>query len=277
MARAGRKPRFVMSDKIEKAAPVTETAEFKAAVAAAVAAALPDAVKSAVSQVQAEMLAAATAQDKRKGGKAEAAVPAVADGGDFVERLALAIAEISDQGTSRKRVAPEILHARAEAHKRAVARLMKAREDGEKPEYRLVSKVYLNERLIEPFMPGPNKQPIPTEIIWLGMPNEAMRPINDVAKEIYAEFRASIGSTEPIKGQDNRPLWMTPGGVVIKGDARNQRREVAAAVAFDDDLGIKNQNDPTAPFIAVLGTVHPPAKQNVPPGSGSHGHHSAVA
>jgi hypothetical protein len=90
-----------------------------------------------------------------------------------------------------------------------------------------------------------------------------MRPINEVAREIYAHFRGSIGSTENIKGADNRPLWMTPGGVVIKGDARAQRREVAAPVPFDDGLDIKNQNDPTAPFIHVLGTIAAPARQNV--------------
>lgn len=243
-----------MSDK-EKA--IHDSPEFKKAVADAIAAALPDAIKNAVTASQTELLA------KLKQPKEEAAAAAPSDGGDFVERLAMAIAEISDQGTSRKRVAPEILAARGKAHERAIARLMLARERGEKPEYRLVSKVYLNERLIEPYMPGPNKQPIPTEIIWLGMPNEAMRPLNEAAREIYVEFRASIGSTEPIKGSDNRPLWMTPGGVVIKGDARAQRREVAAPPAFEDDLGIKNQNDPTAPFIHVLGTVHPPARQNV--------------
>lgn len=250
MARPGRKPRKLMSDsnKAEKVVAITDTPEFKAAVAAA--------ARAAIAEMQTELMAKVKEPQTR-----------VSDdvlGGDGIfEKLAMAIAEISDQGTSRKRVAPEILQARAKAHERAVARLMLARERGEKPEYRLISKVYLNERLIEPYMPGPNKQPIPTEIIWLGMPSEAMRPMNESAKEIYAEFRGSIGSTENIKGADNRPLWMTPGGVVIKGDARAQRREVAAAPAFDDDLGIKNQNDPTAPFIAVLGTVHPPARQNV--------------
>ena len=245
-----------MSD--DKKVSLTETPEFKAALAAAIATALPEAVKSAVSQVQTELIGAAS---KGKG-KPEAAAP-VSDGGDFVERLALAIAEISDQGTNRKRVAPEILAQRAKAHERAVKRLMEARANGEKPEYRVTSKIYLNERLIEPFMPGPNKQPIPTEIIWLGMPSQGMKPLNAAAREIYEPYRESLGSIEQVKGADNRPYWMTPGGVVIKGDARNQRREVKAEPDFDDGLGIKNQNDPTAPFIHVLGTVAAPARQNV--------------
>lgn len=240
-----------------KTVPVTETPEFKEALNRAIAEAMP----AVVSQVQTELLARVKPEASASG-DASVATSLTETGGLF-EKLALAIAEISDQGTQRKRVAPEILAARAKAHERAVERIMLARKRGEKPEYRLVAKVYLNERFIEPFMPGPNKQPIPTEIIWSGMPNEAMRPINDVAKEIFKEFRASIGSTEQLKGVDNRPLWMTAGGVVVKGDPRAQRREVAAPQPFDDDLGVKNQNDPTAPFVHVLGTVAAPARQNV--------------
>lgn len=261
MSRPGRKPRqreMVMVQSADgKLVPINETPEFKAAVAEAVAAATPAiaeaAARAAVAQVSTELLAKV---------QQPAAAPGFGDAEGLFSKLALAIAEISDQGTQRKRVAPEILAQRAAAHGRAVARIIAAREAGEKPEYRLVSKVYLNERFIEPYMPGPNKQPIPTEIIWSGMPNDAMRPLNDAAREIYAEFRASIGSTEAIKGADNRPLWMTLGGVVVKGDARAQRREVAAPAPFGDDLGVKNQNDPTAPFIHVLGTVAPAARQN---------------
>ncbi|SDD94957.1 hypothetical protein SAMN05216337_1017131 [Bradyrhizobium brasilense] len=258
-----------------KGVAIQETPEFKAAVAAAVATALPDAVKLAVSQVQAELINAAS-----KGDKEPKVAAAEGAGGDFVERLALAIAEISDQGTNRKRVAPEILAQRAAKQREMVERLQLARERGEKPEYRLVSKVYLNERLIEPYMPGPNKQAVPTEIIWLGVPSEAMRPINKPAEEIYQLFRESVGSTEAIKGQDNRPFYLTVGGVVIKGDARAQRREVAADNRFNDGLQVASDpRDPTAPFVHVLGTVAAPARQNVPPGGGSnaHGHHSAVA
>jgi hypothetical protein len=244
-----------MSDADKSKLAVTESPEFKKALADAVAAVLPAAVASAVAAVQTELVASAAKQPK---GAAAATL-----GEDFASRLALAIAEISDQGTSRKRVAPEILAARAKAHERAVKRLSQARDEGEQPEYRLVSKVYLNEQFIEPYMPGPNKQPLPTEIIWLGMPNDAMRPLNQSAREIYELFRASVGSAEPIKGADNRSVSMTRNGLVIKGLGAAQRREVAAPMPFEDGLGVKNQNDPTAPFVHVLGTIAPPARQNV--------------
>lgn len=239
-----------------KIVPINETPEFKAAVAEAIAAATPsiaaEAAKAAVAQMSSDLLTRVKPQD----------APGLTDSGGLFERLALAIAEVSDQGTQRKRVAPEILAARLKAQERAHDRILQARKDGEKPEYRLVSKVYLNEQLIEPFMPGPDKRPIPTEIIWTGMPNDAMRPLNQVAREIYGEFRASIGSTEPIKGADNRPVSMTRNGLVIKGLGAAQRREVSAPAPFEDDLGLKNQHDPTAPFIHVLGTVAPAARQN---------------
>jgi hypothetical protein len=221
-----------------------------------------EAARSAAQQVTTELLANAA--------RTEGAAPP--DMGQFAalfDRMAMAIAEISDQGTSRKRVAPEILAQRAAAHKRAVERIILARERDEKPEYRLVGKVYLAERLIDPYMPGPDKRPIPTEIVWRGMPSEAMRPINEVAIEIYREFKLSVGSKEELKGQDNRPLWMTPGGVVVKGDGRAQRREITEGIPpdpFAGELDVKSDpKDPGAAYVRVLGSVHPASRQNVVP------------
>ncbi len=57
---------------------------------------------------------------------------------------------------------------------------------------------------------------------------------------------------------------MTPGGVVVKGDPVRSRREIPEALlAADDDLRVATQNDPTAAFVQVLGTVAAPARQNV--------------
>lgn len=214
---------------------------------------LADASASAVQQMRSELLA----------GIAQGAGASAGGDSGLMERLALAIAEISDQGTNRKRVAPEILAARAKAHERAVALVLEARKNGEQPEYRLVSKVYLNEQLIEPFQPGPDRRPIPTVIVWTGMPNEAMRPLNEVAIAIYKEFKASIGSSERVNG-DTRPFSMTPGGLVVKTSNVAHRREVGPLPPdpFDQDLTVKTAHDPTAPFVHVLGTIAPPAKQN---------------
>ena len=228
--------------------PVTEnfvdTEEFKLAVAEAA----KLAARSAVEEFQTELIA-------------RAGTSSLGDETNLISRLALAIGEISDQGTSRKRVAPEILAARAAAEVRMVERLMKARADGEKPEYRLISKTWLNERMIEPFRVGADKIPVPTEIIWTGKPNDAMRPINDVAKEIFAEFRAATGRVEAISGADNRPLFVTAGGLIVKGDPP-ARRTVAAVHEFADDLEQRAPNDPRVDLVHVLGTIHPPARQN---------------
>ena len=206
------------------------------------------------------------------------------------DRMAMAIAEISDQGTARKRVAPEILANRAKAHekmvrligdarhhcgeaekKAAAARrigdtLEAERQDAEvtkwSPEYRLVAKTYLAEQLIEPFRPGPDRRPIPTEIIWKGAPNQSMKPINEVAKAIHSAFQDSIGSQENLKGMDNRPFAMTPGGVVVKGLPSAARREIPQDL-LGDEVRITSQNDPTASHVRVLGTVAAPARQNV--------------
>lgn len=218
---------------------------------------LSEAAKSAASEVATELLANAAKSDG--GAKAAPDMDAFAS---MFDRMAMAIAEISDQGTARKRVAPEVLAQRARAHEKMVKLINTARDNGEEPEYRLVAKTYLSEQFIEPFMPGPDKRPIPTEIIWKGSPNQAMRPLNDVARRIYAAFIESVGTQEKLNGADNRPFAMTPGGVVVKGLPAAARREIPQDL-LTDDLKLTNQKDPTAPFVHVLGTVASPARQNV--------------
>jgi hypothetical protein len=193
--------------------------------------------------------------------------------------MALAIAEISDQGSNRKRVAPAILAEREASYRRCVAlvteaqhKVKQAREKGDKaaetkwlPEYRLIAKVALNERLIEPFRRMPDKTVAANEIVWTGIPNEAMRPINTIAERIYAEFKGWIGMTDKLATADNRPHIVTAGGLVVKGDPPKRREGFSEDVPrFNDDLEIKHDiNDPSAPFVHVLGTIASPAKQNV--------------
>lgn len=215
-------------------------------------------------------VAAATAEViKQMGGR-----PAVSDGdGNWMKQLALGIAELTDQGTSRKRVAPEILAKRDEARKAMIALLVEAHDNGEKPEYRLVNETYLNEQLLKPFYADKAKVVHPTEIIWTGVPNECMRPINDVAKGIFEQFVKSIGGSASVdlKGPA-QPFWVTRGGLVVKGQAgAAQRREVGTPGAplpdpFANELGTKTTHDPSAEFVHVLGTIQPPARQNYQPG-----------
>lgn len=242
--------------------PFTETPEFKAAVAAAVAVAVP------------EVAARAVAELAKHGAPVGAGIDPDATG--LMEKLALAIAEISDQGTKRKRVAPEILAARARAAEKAEALILECRtmikqadETGDRamkaawsPEYKVIAKIYFNERFIEPWRRDQaTKQAVPNEIVWTGMPNEALRPINDIAKRIFALFKESIGSSDKIASIDSRPVWLTARGLVVKGDAP-ARMQVAGNAGFADGLEVKLPNDPTAPEVHVLGTIAPPARQN---------------
>ncbi len=223
--------------------PLTDTPEFQAAVAAAAA--------KAVGELLAKMPVAAS--------------DSTGSNQDFARQMALAIAEISDQGTQRKRVAPEILAQRDKARERMIELLVDARAKGLKPEYRVTSMIYLNERIVVPFRQEANKA-VPVEIIWPGEPNDAMRPLNDIARAIYREFQASRGSTDaPV---DNRVLSLTPGGLVIKGELPNRVIARADEAPFTDQLSIKGEtdgadpHDPNADFVHVLGTAADPARQN---------------
>lgn len=190
---------------------------------------------------------------------------------NFAEQLALAIAQIADQDTNRKRVPPEEIARRNAARDRMHELIQHARATGQRPEYRLIAKVYLSERFIEPFTLGDDKKVRPTEILWPGVPNEAMQPLNDCSKEIFAAFKESIGGqTGRVKGESTKGHWITPGGVVVKGDAP-RRRAVGDGQAPEDyfsgdDVMVKNDdvgspNDPTATHVRVLGTIAAPARQ----------------
>jgi hypothetical protein len=208
---------------------------------------------------------------------------------DMFSQMALAIADMAHQGSGRVRpVAPEVMQKRAEAIARLNAilgdvhrNLKKAREEGDKeaetqwsPEYRVLAKIYYNERIIDPYRQSDvrGSPPVPQDIIWTGPPSDALRPLNPVAELIYDTYRESIGSMPRLKavsgpngGQvapDNRPYWMTPGGLVVKGDPP-PRAFVAQPKAFENDLGVYDNNDPEAPFVHVLGTVAQPARKNI--------------
>lgn len=239
--------------------PVTDTPEFKAALAAAV----QEAVSQTEQRITKQLAEAVTA----RGGE-----PAPNGDRDFVRELAMSIAELSDQGTSRKRVAPEILAAMEEARKRMVARIIKARADGEIALYRVVNKTYLAEQVVEPFRVNlETKRPEPVEIEWSGVPNESLRPMNQVAEEIFVEFVAAIrGATIIGKtkfAEDNRALGVTPGGLVVRGLPASSRRTVGnlgdpLPDPFQDVLNTPKAHDPTAKEINILGTIAAPAKQN---------------
>jgi hypothetical protein len=217
---------------------------------------------------------------------------------ELFSRMALSFAEISDQGSNRKRVAPEILAARESAKERMGVLIMEARardaaspKSPDRPRYRILAKCYLKERVIEPYRQNSSRQTVPNEIYWLNAPNTAMRPVNKAAKEIFAEFMAWLGGgkeTTNAFGLNPQPVWITQKGAVLVGStATAQAHGLALTPGRDDafdlddyddapvahtgngatedmELDIVDAADPRAPEINVLGTVAPPAKRTVP-------------
>lgn len=233
---------------------ITDTPEFRQAVA--------DAVAQTIPALKEQILAHLT--DARGTTAAPAASDGTADHA-FANALAMSLAQLTDQGTGRKRVAPEILRARSEHRDRMTKLIIDARASGAIPVYSLKNKCYLDEVMIEPFYIASDHTQRPTEIEWSGVPNEAMVPVNDIAQQIHAEFVGSIGSLAKDDNLPERELKVTPGGVVIKGRpmARNTaKNSVNQPAANSEGLRIRHKDAPGQfKETRILGTVMAPARQ----------------
>ena len=130
--------------------------------------------------------------------KVSAAVPSAANSemAGFIQSLAMEFATLSDQGTGRKRVAPEEMVKREKARARMEELIATAREAGDLPTYELRHMVYFGETKIpSQHMDSVSRRMMPTQIGWALAPNEGMRPLNEVAKAIHSAYLESIGST----------------------------------------------------------------------------------
>lgn len=228
---------------------VTQSEEFKAAVA------------EAAQKAAAEILS--TLKDAGKESPGDIS---------FAEKLGLAIAQLSHQGTGRgKPVDPAILRARDEARTRMTDLILQARKEGVVPVYTLRNKVYLDEVLVDPVYIDPaTKEQRATTIEWPGVPSEAMVPENEAAKQIHAAFSDSIGVVQIDHSKHLKPeqFGVTAGGLVVKGAGHalrpmqvgNQRADAAP-----QGEGLRVQRGPGNPTgkqkeIRVLGTVAAPAR-----------------
>lgn len=185
---------------------------------------------------------------------------------NLMQGLALAIAQLTDQGSGRqKRVPPEVLIARQEAHDRMIARIKLAQAKGEQPFYKLTGKVFLDEQLINPIWIDSQHRQQPQEIGWPGIPNSLMDPVNDVAKEIFAEYLTWVGEDFV---QKPRVDMVTSRGVVIM--RQNQGPDPGASrTPFGDPTpgGVmvmrEGRPEPATRLKHVLGTVAEPAREQV--------------
>ena len=227
----------------------TETPEFRAAVDRAVNEAAPKIAALTIAELA-----------TKSSGGLPTDVKALLDG------LALAIAEMSHQGSPRdKPVDPAVLAERRAGQERMDALIAEARAlprgDPRRPKYKTRSKQNLSDHMIDPWRRNSaTKKAIPVEFRWLGEPNDAMIPLNEMAERIYVEFRASRGNKKEYEKQVRRQAWLSDGGLLIEGTPP-MRREVGSLNSENDVLDIGDPYDPNASHVRVLGTIHKPARQ----------------
>ncbi len=226
---------------------LTESPEFKAAVSEAAA----EAVKGIMEALSA---------GRETHGTADA--PAASIDNNFAEGLAMALAQLTDQGTGRKRVAPEIVRKRAQARALMENLIIQARAEGKSASYQLRNKVYLDEVMVDPNWVNPaTKAAEPTVIEWPGVPNEAMVPMDETAKEIFAAYIESIGSVVSVVPPV--PQYVTPNGLTVNGRAPARRTTNMTSRGDAVGLRIAHKDTPgTYREINILGTVAPPARQS---------------
>ena len=241
----------------------TKSAQFAAAVTAAADAAVAKALESIRGQ-------GALADSS---GGAEA----------MLSKLALIMSEVSNQGQPSKVIVdPIVMRQRAEAYDRMVKLLVDAHTKAEaakargdeaeaarwKPRYRLLKESYLGDRVVNPFrVDETTKRAIPQEINWSRAPNLSMKPLNQIAKDVVAEFRASIGNVEKIADMVSPLTAITAGGLIVHGKSLPRRQIMAEDDAIDademsysSDLDVISNDDPRNKTRHVLGTLADPAK-----------------
>jgi hypothetical protein len=224
-----------------------------------------DDFKSAVARAVAEVLAEAR---RNEGNEPTASDPT------WMRTLAMEISQLSDQGTGRKRVAPEVLQSRQVSRELMVKLIAQARAAHRTATYRVKAKTLLADRVVEPFWIDNMHVAQPTIIDWDGIPNEAMVPENKTAQAIYNAYKASIGSTERVVPEDT--LAITPGGLVVHGGASSisagrrrvgeEPQQTTRSPGSDDSpgLNVHHKNEPGRyKETRILGSIADPARQTV--------------
>lgn len=191
------------------------------------------------------------------------------DNSDFVKKMfegfTQVITDISPQGVGvQKPVAPEILRAREEAHKKMVALIKDARELGEIPLYRLRTPVFLDEAyVVETWVDSTTHIRHPTDIEWPGVPNLSMVPLNDWAKKIHGAFLESIGNKgQPTKQEE---LSVANRGLKVRGEKRHEPApldpNVSPYAAEYQGLKVKHKaRQGQTRLTHILGTIATPAE-----------------
>ena len=184
----------------------------------------------------------------------------------------MAIAGLTDQGSGRKRLSPDVVKARENAFERMMDRIDEAHKAQKAPLYRLTGFVILDSgdpkighiRIPPVWIEPQTHIHKPQEVGWPGIPNSMMVPINETAEGIYAEYLKWIGEDAAHTPRVDR---VTHGGVVVMqqnsgpapGPARTPTGEALGGVQImrDGRLGAPSRQ------LNVLGTVAEPAREQV--------------
>ncbi len=222
--------------------PITETPEFKAAVAAAVEAST------------ASILDRLALKSGNGGGN-------TSDELSFARVLAAQIADLADQnGRGPKRVPAEEMEKRREARERLEALMVDVYAQNLEPEYEVTAACYLDEQLIDATWTDERHILRRTTIVWMGIPNEAMRPVNEIARRVHDEFLTSIGGeTAPINRPDlgRKSLRVLHRDGALDGGPSVGDGQPKGMMRITGREGVSGQITMTN----VLGTVAPPARQ----------------
>lgn len=218
--------------------------------------------------------AAVLAMGGVEGARVEMPVTAAPPGSpEWASTLAIAIAQAADP--RRKPLDPRIIEQRQRArarmtslieHYRHVVDELLAKGDNASaqantPEYELTREVFLEEQLVQPTYIGADRVIRRQKIGWPKVPNQAMVPVNEPAREIYAAYLESVGGVvkegKTPERVDSRNLQVFQDGKLQSiPQARNARN------ANSGSLSLRGHAIPGAVVeTPVLGTVHPPARQ----------------
>ncbi len=220
-------------------------------------------VQSAIADATARAVAAVLAKMQAEAGPVAAplasAAAALSDR-SLVEALALAIGEMNDQGrpNARRTVAPAVLAARNAARDAMVTAILRARAMGHVPEYALTASVYLSETWIKATWIASDHVERARRIKWPGVPNQAMRPMDAIAHEIYGHFCDSIGASASPQAKD--PL--TQGFKILNTDGQPPETGQGQGATGPDavQIGGRAPQDALIQPIHILGTVAEPAR-----------------
>lgn len=192
----------------------------------------------------------------RLGATAPAAAP-TGEGGtaQLLSDLVTNLKKLADPNGAKRIFSPEEMRQMESGRDDMVRLILTAHENGTPPVYSLRDKVYLNERLVEPQYQDPHtKRMMWQEIEWPNVPNEAMVPVNDTAREIYAAFKRSIANT--ISNENRRSSFVRMGSLVLRG-MTSEPAQTGHAQTHDPRIKLQPV-DYDAP-LNVLGTVAKPA------------------